>query len=206
MAWDTERTRRLLLEAATAEFSEHGLAGGRVDRIAEAAGVNKQRIYKYFGSKSELFDAVVAGEMVRVMALIPIAGSGKEAVLDYAARMFDHHSGDRVLARLLFWEALENRPLTTSAERIDLSREKVDAIARVLPGVSRSEAAELLLAIVVLSCGGPLLGQVDRLLLGADADRARRRELLIHAVAALVDALSDGPARHGAPAGDEVST
>jgi AcrR family transcriptional regulator len=44
MAWDTERTKALLLAAATEEFSEKGLAGARVDRIAAAAGVNKERI------------------------------------------------------------------------------------------------------------------------------------------------------------------
>jgi AcrR family transcriptional regulator len=28
MAWDTERTKRALLEAAVEEFAEHGFAGG----------------------------------------------------------------------------------------------------------------------------------------------------------------------------------
>jgi AcrR family transcriptional regulator len=72
-----------------------------VDRISEAAGINKQRIDKYFGSKSELFDTVVATEMARTMAVIPIEGSGKDAVLDYAGRMFDHHRAHPILARLL---------------------------------------------------------------------------------------------------------
>ena len=55
MAWDVERTKRLLLDAATAEFSEHGLAGARVDRIAAAARVNKEPIYQYFRKKDEHF-------------------------------------------------------------------------------------------------------------------------------------------------------
>jgi AcrR family transcriptional regulator len=191
MAWDTERTRRLLLDAATREFADHGLAGGRVDRIAEVAGVNKQRIYKYFGSKSELFDAVVANEMVRVMELIPITGTGKSAVLDYAGRMFDHHSDDRTLARLLFWESLSDRPPTRSPERIVLSDKKVDDIARVLPGIPRPRSAELLFAIVVLSCGWPILEQIDRLLVGKVGDRSRRRDMLIKTVGALVSSLSE---------------
>ena len=60
MAWDTERTKRLLLDAATAEFSAYGLAGARIDRIAATAGVNKERIYQYFGKKDELFAQVLA--------------------------------------------------------------------------------------------------------------------------------------------------
>ncbi|MGX9902297.1 TetR family transcriptional regulator [Arthrobacter sp. SA17] len=51
MAWDIERTKALLLQAATAEFSEKGLAGARIDRIAAAAGINKERIYQYFGKR-----------------------------------------------------------------------------------------------------------------------------------------------------------
>src|SRR5689334_11886003 len=38
-------TRARILAAATAEFAERGLAGGRVDRIAAAADANKERIY-----------------------------------------------------------------------------------------------------------------------------------------------------------------
>ncbi|MCU1609211.1 MAG: TetR family transcriptional regulator, partial [Pseudonocardiales bacterium] len=39
--------RARLLDAAFAEFAQHGLAGARVDRIAEAAQANKGLIYVY---------------------------------------------------------------------------------------------------------------------------------------------------------------
>ena len=54
-----ERTRSLILEAATAEFSARGLGGARVDSIARAAGVNKRMLYHYFGNKEDLFLAVL---------------------------------------------------------------------------------------------------------------------------------------------------
>jgi AcrR family transcriptional regulator len=50
----------LLRAAARAEFAEHGYAGARVDRIAKRAGVNKQLVFYYFGSKQELYHATVA--------------------------------------------------------------------------------------------------------------------------------------------------
>lgn len=50
-----ERTRRRILDAALGEFSANGFEGARVARIAAAAGVNKERIYAYFGSKELLF-------------------------------------------------------------------------------------------------------------------------------------------------------
>ena len=56
---DPERTRHNILDAATAEFARYGLGGARVDRIAERAGANKRMLYYYYGSKEELFLAVL---------------------------------------------------------------------------------------------------------------------------------------------------
>ncbi len=54
-----ERARRDILAAARQEFAAYGLAGARVDRIAEKAGLNKRMLYYYFDSKSGLFTAVL---------------------------------------------------------------------------------------------------------------------------------------------------
>src|SRR5215813_3009987 len=56
---DSRATKELLLAAATEEFAEHGLAGARIDRIAERAGANKRLLYVYFGDKDQIFDAVL---------------------------------------------------------------------------------------------------------------------------------------------------
>lgn len=56
---DSEATRRRIMQAAKAEFAAHGLAGARVDVIAERAGANKRMIYHYFGNKDDLFRAVL---------------------------------------------------------------------------------------------------------------------------------------------------
>ena len=56
---DAERTRQALLAAAEIEFSTKGLAGARVDVIAEQAAANKRMLYYYFGSKEELYLAVL---------------------------------------------------------------------------------------------------------------------------------------------------
>lgn len=56
---DTDRSQAAILRAARDEFTEHGFAGGRVDRIAVRAGVNKRLIYYYFGNKDELFLSVL---------------------------------------------------------------------------------------------------------------------------------------------------
>ncbi len=48
-----------ILEVATREFAEKGLAGARIDVIAEAMRTSKRMIYYYFGSKEGLYVAVL---------------------------------------------------------------------------------------------------------------------------------------------------
>lgn len=66
------RKRDSILQAARAEFAEHGFAGARVARIAAGARVNKQLIFYYFGSKAGLHAAVAHG----LPAAGPRAGDG----------------------------------------------------------------------------------------------------------------------------------
>lgn len=65
---NADRSQQAILDAARDEFSQHGLAGARVDRIAERADVNKRLIYYYFGNKDELFLAVLEGVYADIRA------------------------------------------------------------------------------------------------------------------------------------------
>lgn len=56
---DPERTKADILDAATEEFATHGLAGGRIDAIAEKTRTSKRMIYYYFGGKDGLYLAVL---------------------------------------------------------------------------------------------------------------------------------------------------
>jgi AcrR family transcriptional regulator len=58
-ARDPQATKHAILLAARTEFAAAGLAGARVDRIAERSGANKRMIYHYFGDKDGLFTAVI---------------------------------------------------------------------------------------------------------------------------------------------------
>lgn len=71
------------MHAATQEFARHGLAGARVDRIAERAKTNKRMLYYYFGGKDALFLAVLERayehirseeQQLRLTDLEPVAG------------------------------------------------------------------------------------------------------------------------------------
>ena len=63
---DPDRTRSRILDAALEEFSRYGLGGARVDRIAARSGANKRMLYYYFGSKENLFLAVLEESYARI--------------------------------------------------------------------------------------------------------------------------------------------
>ena len=56
---DPGRTMADIIVVATHEFSEKGLAGARIDVIAEAMRTSKRMIYYYFGNKEGLYIAVL---------------------------------------------------------------------------------------------------------------------------------------------------
>ena len=56
---DPERTMADIIDVATREFAEKGLAGARIDVIAEAMRTSKRMIYYYFGSKEGLYIRVL---------------------------------------------------------------------------------------------------------------------------------------------------
>lgn len=70
---DPVATKAALLQAAVTEYAAKGFAGARIDEIAQRAGVNKQLVYHYYGSKDELYRAalehVYAGIREREKAL-----------------------------------------------------------------------------------------------------------------------------------------
>jgi AcrR family transcriptional regulator len=66
---DPERTMADIIDVATHEFSEKGLAGARIDVIAEAMRTSKRMIYYYFGSKEGLYIAVLEEAYRRIRAI-----------------------------------------------------------------------------------------------------------------------------------------
>jgi AcrR family transcriptional regulator len=53
-----EDVQARILDAATHEFSEHGFAGARIDRISTQAKTVDRMLYYYFGNKERLYQAV----------------------------------------------------------------------------------------------------------------------------------------------------
>jgi AcrR family transcriptional regulator len=66
---DPARTMADILAVATREFAEKGLAGARIDVIAEAMRTSKRMIYYYFGSKEGLYVKVLEDAYRRIRAI-----------------------------------------------------------------------------------------------------------------------------------------
>src|SRR4029453_3743685 len=120
--------RERILRAATEEFAEHGFSGARINRIADAANVNKQLIYHYFDSKDGIYAAVL-GEMLTSMHDSLDATSGLRELI---RRQNGAPETGRAWARMVAWEGLAGvRPVVSSAERQESIHRQVHAIMRM---------------------------------------------------------------------------
>lgn len=63
---DAAATRRNILEVAIREFAHKGLAGARIDEIAEQTCASKRMIYYYFKSKQALYLAALEESYHRI--------------------------------------------------------------------------------------------------------------------------------------------
>ena len=99
-----EQTRAAILQAATREFAQEGVAGARTDAIARAARVNKALLYYYFKDKEALYGAVVdqifSGLSERVHAALNSDLPPREKYLAYVGAHFDYIASNPVLPRI----------------------------------------------------------------------------------------------------------
>jgi TetR/AcrR family transcriptional regulator len=159
----SERTQQQILTAAEAEFADKGLAGARVDVIAEESGVNKQMIYYYYGSKDDLYLAVLerayaamrqSERELNLADLNPI-----EAMTRLVQFKFDYYARHPAIIRLLAAENMQNaRYLKKSSRLREMQVSLIDVLQSVLgagekqklirPGV---DPVQLYMSIAALS-------------------------------------------------------
>jgi AcrR family transcriptional regulator len=162
-------TKDRLLAAARTEFAAYGIAGARVDRIAERAGINKERIYGHFGNKEKLFDAVVTDALDELAAMVPINGIDPA---EYVGKVYDFHRANPALLRLCLWEALHYRekPLPHGAERAARYRDNVRGLADAMGVEASHDMAMLLLTLIGLAAWPGAVPQLTCLITGVAAE------------------------------------
>lgn len=126
--------RGQILDAAFAEFAEHGFRGATIKRIAQRARLRSQAlIYWYFPAKEALFEAVL-GEQLPIVRLVldlgPLLERPPEEVLTQVARAYlasAERPGAQRLVRLLAPELIR-RPEVADAVGGPLLVRALDAI------------------------------------------------------------------------------
>src|SRR5262245_54660599 len=61
------RKRKAIMEAAAAAFLQNGYLGTNMDEIATAAACARQRVYRHFSGKGQLFPEIIYDAMGRVI-------------------------------------------------------------------------------------------------------------------------------------------
>jgi TetR/AcrR family acrAB operon transcriptional repressor len=116
---DAEQTRQDLLDAALTIFSKKGYTATRLEDIAKVAGVTRGAIYHHFGSKSDLFLALMdAATMVGNSAIDRAVSEGGTFV--------------EVLSRILVYtfNLLEDDRRFSEVMALQLTTPDVDALAQ----------------------------------------------------------------------------
>lgn len=144
-------THGRILDVATREFAEHGIAGARVERIVAEARTNKAQLYAYFGSKEGLFDAIFAGSLERIVNVVPIDATD---LADWAVRLYDEYLRRPDLIRLATWARLERRPtghLVADADRLDDQKLRAIADAQAEGIVRPGDPFDVMAMVIAMS-------------------------------------------------------
>ena len=174
-----EATRRRIIDVATREFAEHGIAGARIERVVAAARTNKAQLYAYFGNKEGLFDAIFFGSLERIVNVVPIDATD---LADWAVRLYDEYLARPDLIRLATWARMERRPtghLVADADRMDATKLRAIADAQAAGVVRAGDPFDVMAMVIAMSMAWSPVSNVYAATADEPAEvHERRREFL----------------------------
>ena len=134
--YNAERSLADILEVATAEFADKGLAGARIDEIAALTRTSKRMIYYHFESKEALYLAVLEAAYRRIRAIETGLHlddlEPEDALRKLVAFTFDYQNDNEPFIRLVMNENMHRGEyLAKSAVIQDLNVPAIDAVRRV---------------------------------------------------------------------------
>jgi AcrR family transcriptional regulator len=197
------RSRSAILDAAERLFAERGYDGTSLTEVGAAAGVSRGTPGYFFGSKADLYRAVLDRAFAEVRDAVR-AGRARalasnqtaEAILAGAVSdYFDFLAARPNFVRLIEREALSGAGLLEGASHLSAGQEALAAISAELglDDAESGDAAQLLLSIISL-CWFPLIHartvapavgvELER---SADFERRKRHvvSLVLHGLAGL---------------------
>lgn len=151
---DSDRTREAILAAAEEQFARCGFDATTMQMIGDAAGLSRSTAAYFFGSKNDLYGAVLARVIQRARDAMldgyqhtETDASVEEAVATYVAVLLDFLARDYAFLRLIQREALAD------ASRVaELFGEPVDdALTAFAPAARRAGISPQRLLLDVFS-------------------------------------------------------
>ena len=134
-----------IMAVATQEFAAKGLAGARIDAIADATHTSKRMIYYYYGSKEGLYLAVLEESYRRIRSVENDLHLGDlpptEALAKLVGFTFDHHHSNQDFIRLVMSENMQRGEYLAQSELIqELNVSVITAITELYErGVRQGE-------------------------------------------------------------------
>jgi AcrR family transcriptional regulator len=133
---DADQTQAAIVAAAMAEFAAKGLAGARVDAIAQLTATSKHMIYYYFGNKEGLYRATLehayktfrmAEEAIEYDRMTAV-----EALAAFVGQSFDFHFTSPEYIRIIMGENINNGAHMAGLEGLERRRSVLDSMARII--------------------------------------------------------------------------
>jgi TetR/AcrR family transcriptional regulator len=197
---DPDRSRTAILDAAEQLFADQGYDATSLNQVGAAAGVSRGTPGYFFGSKAELYQAVLDRSFAEVRDAVRegraralASNESSETILAGAVSdYFDFLAARPNFVRLIEREALSGSRLPHGASHLSAGQEALAAISAEL-GLDDSasgEAAQLLLSIISLCWFHLIHGRTVAPAVGVrleDADDLERRKrhvisLVLHGI------------------------
>jgi AcrR family transcriptional regulator len=188
---DAQASRQALFSAAQQLFGQKGFERTTLREIGEHAGVDAALVARYFGSKADLYVAVVAAERLGSRDPAAFAGdeppySGLNQMVEEVLRRSDEHGPGPILQALVRFDTTNE---IRAAAEARLVRRLVEPLSSTIgrDGDTRARLrAEVSIAALLGVSLGRSLGWFDQI---ATAERA---EVVALVVEALERVLGDG--------------
>ena len=135
--YDAEETRKDILRAAQNEFSSHGFAGGKIDRIAAKTKRSKRMIYYYFSTKKLLYIAALEDAYLMMREaerrLDLESEDPRLAIKRLAEFSFEYHSANPNYVKMIMSENInDGRYLAESSVVTEMHRDIIKRTEKVL--------------------------------------------------------------------------
>ena len=173
---DAARNRRLLLATAREMLASQPAAQLTMDGLAERAGLGKGTVFRRFGSRAGIFQALLdddeRGFQAQVLSGPPPLGPGapsRDRLIAYGRARTDFLTGHREIAR----SALDGRERVPAGSQTPISRAHI----RFLLGEMRLPGADLDILATQLTAAldGPLLLYLSSAILAGTAAQVSAR-------------------------------